>query len=82
MRMPSSPRSIAGVLRPGAFGLPYYCTPPVSVGANKMCRGKNYKKIDIQKTVAAVWRQNNKTIEKMALTVCGVLHDYSGAVRV
>jgi len=51
-------------------------------GAKNMCGGKNYKKIDIQKTVAAVWRQNNKTIKKMALTVCGVLHDYSGAVRV
>jgi len=31
MRLPLSPRSIAGVLRPGAFGIPYYCTPPVTI---------------------------------------------------
>jgi len=33
MRLPLSPRSrsIAGVLRPGASGLPYYCTPPVTL---------------------------------------------------
>jgi len=29
--MPSSPRSIAGLLQPGTSGLPFYCTPPVTV---------------------------------------------------
>jgi len=33
MRLPLSPCSIAGVLRPGASGLPYYCTPPVTISA-------------------------------------------------
>jgi len=31
MRLPLSPWSIAGVLRPGASGLPHYCTPLVRV---------------------------------------------------
>jgi len=31
MRLTLSPWSIAGALRPGASGLPYYCTPLVCV---------------------------------------------------
>ena len=50
-RMPSSPRSIAGVpsLEPSASGLPYYCTPPVCVpdviGGLAVWQHNNQKKL-------------------------------------
>jgi len=58
VHMPSSPRSIAGVLRPGASGLPYFCTPPVTVPQADVLgvpavRGKKKSK---QKGIVALYR--------------------------
>jgi len=55
VRMPSSPRSIAGALRPGASGLPYYCTPPVCVPAVLGALAVPYVIAEL-----AVWPHNNK----------------------
>jgi len=68
-RMPSSPRSIAGVpsLEPSASGLPYYCTPPVCVpdviGGLAVWQHNNQKKLTNRLVCPSLEKSHSKRHE-------------------